>query len=352
MKKDKKVYSIAIMALLLLSCEKEQAGNSETMENIYAEQGIPVKTRTLQGDEFISSLTYTSSLKGIKESTGSSMISDAVEEILVKVGDYVEKDQTVITFPKSNISANYFQAEAGFKAADQAFRRVENLYKNNGVSRQSFDDARTQYEVQLANWENVQKLVEVKAPISGYITRINVNPSDNVKPGAELFTVSNYDQLTSTVWVGDQDIRKIANGQNVTALWQDEKISGVVTQVDLAKDPGKKAFAVKIKLENQNHSIPSGITADLQIRVKSINDAIVLHRKEFLGSEGDYYVFLEKEGYARRQAIEPGISQGMYYSINSGLIEGDRIITEGLNLVRENGKVRAMADSDSTLASR
>lgn len=347
-----KTLTVISLAMLALSCDKESSAESGNIEKIYADQGRPVKTRILEEDLFVSSLDYISTVKGIKESTGSSMVSDAVEDILVKVGDYVEKDQTVILFPENNLSANFYQAEAAFKAAELAYKRVENLYKNNGISRQSFDDAKTQYKVQQANWENVQGLVQVKAPISGYITRINVSPSDNVKPNTELFTVSNYDQLTTTVRVNDRDIRAFSVGQRVTARWEGESIEGVVSQVDLAKDIHNKAFAIKILLENQDLAIPSGVTADLSIEVESVEDAIVLHRREFLSNSGESYVFLEKEGYARKQIIETGDNQGMYYQIDSGLYEGDHIITEGMNLVREDEKIRVLNETDSTMAKR
>lgn len=347
-----KTLIVITLATLALSCEKESTAEVENIEKIYADQGKPVKTRTLDEHRFVSTLDYISTVKGIKESTGSSFISDAVGDILFEVGDYVEKDQTVILFPENNPSANYYQAEAGFNAAEQAFGRVKNLYDNNGVSRQSYDDAKTQYEVQLANWKNVQELVRVKAPISGYITKINVSPSDNVNPGSELFTVSNYDRLTSTVWVNDRDIREFAVGQKVTASWEGEIIQGHVSQVDLSKDPHNKAFGVKIHLENQNHAIPSGVSADLSIVVNSVEKAIVLHRREFLNTDGEYYVFLAKEGFARKQLIEIGEKQGLYYVINSGLSEGDKLITEGQNLLQDDEKIRPVGVTESMIAKR
>ena len=344
-----KTILFSFLVFSIISCEKEKATDGGNIERIYAQTGRPVKTRTLEKDTFVRSLSYISALKGTKESSGSSLIADAVEDVLVKVGDYVEKDQPIVLFPKTNPSANYYQAEAGFKAAKQAFDRVESLYKKNGVSRQTYDDARTQYEVQSANWKNVQKLVQVTAPISGYITRLNVSPSDNVSPGTELFTVSNYDRLTATILVNDRDIREFAIGQNVTAEWEDEKITGTVTQVDLSKNTKKKAFTVDIILENQTRSIPSGVTADIAVDVETDENSIILHRNEFLTNGGEHYVFIDENGYARKRSIEIGKNQGMYYRITAGLEKGDRIITEGLNLVRENEKIRNIDESDPVI---
>ena len=340
---------LLLMIVLVVSCQKEDPSAMKNMEEIYQEQGIPVKVRNIGEQDFSTYLTYTSSLKGIKESTGSSLVSDTVEEILVNVGDYVEKDQPVIRFPKSNPAANYYQAKAGFDAAQQAFKRVASLYENNGISRQSYDDAKTQYDVQKANWIAVQDMVEVKSPLSGYIIRLGVQVSDNVHPGDSLFTVSNYDALSTTVWVADHEIRQIQTGQRATAEWEGIELQGEVTRVDLAMDNQKKAFAVQVRFDNTAHAIPSGITAEIDIETKLIEDTIVVHRNEILKSQNDWYVFVDKDGYAVRRIIKPGERQGMFYQVVAGLQAGDKLITQGMTLVRDQSPVLVVEESDSQL---
>ncbi len=350
MKNCIKILITSSLLLLLAACQKEEVAQIENMETIYKEEGIPVKVRELEEENFSTYLTFTSSIKGIKESIGSSLIADTVEEVLVEVGDYVVKDQPIIRFPKNNPTANYYQAEAAYKAAEQGFSRIKNMYDNNGVSRQSYDDANTQYDVKLANWETVQNMIEVKAPISGYITRMNVTASENVKPGTGLFTVSNYNRLSSTLWVGDNEINRISKGQKVTAQWGEYNLSGTVTQVDLSKDDRKKAFAVKIELDNTDYTVPSGVTADIKIETNLVENSIVLHRKEILSTNDQLYVYLEKDGYVVKREIETGVRQGMYYQIDSGLNSNDKIITEGLSLIRENSLVKIIEEQIQPLA--
>ncbi len=350
MKNYIKILLTSSIILLLGACQKEEAIVLKSMETIYKEEGIPVRIREVEEENFSTYLTFTSSLKGVKESIGTSLVSDTVEEVLVEVGDYVQKDQTIIRFPKDNPSIKYYQAKAGYEAAEQGFKRIENMYNNNGVSRQNYDDARTQFNVQRANWEAVQDLVEVKAPISGHITRMNVTPSENVRQGTGLFTISNYDQLTSTIWVGDHEINKIEKGQKVTAHWEDISIQGTVTQVDLSKDPMRKAFAIKVQLDNSGNNVPSGITAKIDIETNMIEDSIVLHRKEILSNNENSFVYLEENGHVVKRDVELGERQGMYYRINSGLNQNDKIITEGLTLVRENSLVKIIEGQNKPLA--
>ncbi|OQY36531.1 MAG: hypothetical protein B6229_09860, partial [Spirochaetaceae bacterium 4572_7] len=275
-----------------------------------------------------------------------------VEEVLVEVGDYVEKDQPVIRFPKNNPGANYYQAEAGFKAAAIAFRRVEKLYNNNGISRQSYDDAKTQYDVQLANWETVNDMIEVKAPLSGYITRLNVQPSDNVQQGKNLFTVSNFNTLSSIVWVADYEIRSIQKGQVATANWENSTLTGVVTQVDLAMDAEKKAFAVHILFNNADQEVLSGITAAINIETSLTHNSIILHRNEILKNQNEWYVYVVEDNHAVKKIVEIGRNQGMSYEIISGLVNNANLITEGLTTVRNNSLIQIPEDSSSLLTQK
>lgn len=346
------ILGILIMIIVVSSCQKEDQIALKDMEEIYKEQGIPVKVRTVGEQDFSTYLTFTSSLKGIKESTGSSMVSDTVEEILVSVGDYVEKDQPIIRFPKDNPSLGYYQAKASYVAADNGFRRIKNLYNSNGVSRQTYDDTKTQYDVQKANWETVNDMVEVKAPISGYITRLNVQTSDNVQPGDGLFTVSNYDELTSIVWVADNEIRQISKGQRATAQWEGIDLNGVVSQVDLSMDTQRKAFAVHVNFSNVEHVVPSGITADIDIETNLIKNAIVVHRNEVLKNQNEWYVYIDKDGHAVKQIIQPGQRQGMYYLVEDGLASDDKLITQGVSLVRDQSPIFIVEEANAVLVKR
>ena len=101
-------------ALMLTQCGREAVSNN-SMEEIYAEEGVPVRARVVEPKLFETSLSYHAALNGIEESSVYAMISDEVEEIAVEVGDFVEKDQLLLRFPKTTPSARYEQAKEWFR---------------------------------------------------------------------------------------------------------------------------------------------------------------------------------------------------------------------------------------------
>ena len=343
--------TIAVLALLTTGCTGEKDADLRSIEEIHRQEGVPVRVRELQPGRFNTHLNYTSTLSGAEESTASAMIEDVVEEVLVKVGDYVEKDQVVLTFPQDNSALNYEQARVNFESAKTSFQRISTLYAEEGVSRQSLDNARTQYEIARANWETVQNLRSVKSPLAGFVTRLNVLESDNVEPGDPLFTVSVYDQLKSTVWVTDREIDRLAVGQQASADWRGHHLEGKVIQVDMGMDQTHKAFAVKLEFDNSAHTVRSGVSASIRIMICANEAALVVDMNEIIESGDKSYVFLADSGTSRRQEIRTGCQEGLKLEVLEGLHPGDKLITEGVNQVTDGGKIRIIAD-DNDLAKR
>lgn len=337
---------LAAAALLLAGCSGEEAAATRSIEEIHEEDGVPVQVRRVDRAEFRTYHSFTATLSGASESTASAMLSDEVAGVLYEVGEYVEQDAPVVLFPPDNPSLNYEQARVSFESARTAFERVQRLYEEDGVSQQAYDDARTQFELARANWESVQNMARVKAPISGYITRINVFESDNVAPGDPLFTVSDYDRLKSTVWLTDRQLASVTVGQPARAVWQDMEITGEVVQVDMAMDQRRKAFAAKLEFDNPNRAVMSGVTAEVEIDTYRSNEALILNQREIVDDGTGQSVFVARDGEAVAVPVSIGRRQGLLVEIASGLSPGDEVITRGIELVSDGDAVRIVERED------
>ena len=68
-----------------------------------------------------------------------------MESVKYSVGDWVDKDTVVVTFPKDNPSANYYQAKTVYENLEATYKRMSNLYNSKGISKQDYDNAKTAY---------------------------------------------------------------------------------------------------------------------------------------------------------------------------------------------------------------
>jgi RND family efflux transporter MFP subunit len=310
------------------------------MDQIYREEGVPVQIEKITEREFESALSFHAVLSGIEETSSYATVVGEVEDIYVKVGDYVEKDRVVLSFPQDNPSARYLQVKTAYENAKVSFERIEALFKSGGISRQDLDNAKAALDVAAADWDAVRKSLEVKAPIPGYVTKIDVRESDNVESGDKLFTISQIHKMKAKVWVTEKEVVDIRSGQAATALWNDAVLEGKVVQVDMAMDQDTMAFGVVLEFDNPDVILKVGITVDVQIKTHSDPSAVVVERKNILKDGDNYYVFIHKDGVAQKREVLPGRQYGLEVEILEGLKPGEELITEGQLLLDNSSKVK------------
>ena len=345
-KKQIGIFSIIPVGMLMLSlsgCSSE--ANSKNMEQLHAEQGVPAKTEIVSTSSFAKGFEYNAVITGVEESSAFSSLSDRVENINYNIGDIVKKDAVVLTFPMDNPAAQYYQAKLTYENASATYTRMKSFYESGGLSLQDYENAQTSFRIAEANWNDIQQSVEVRAPISGVITRINIRETENVNKDDELFTVERTDKVKARVWVADKEIEDVRVGQKAIAEWSGDTINGKVVQVDLSMNQNRKAFAVDIVFDNDTNKFRTGVTAKVTIFTYNNNESISIQRKNLFNDHGMYYVYLNNNGFAKKQIVELGESNAMDVEIVDGLIPGDQLIVEGQMLLKDNTKLNLITDT-------
>lgn len=339
----KRILFLNLIAFILYinfaGCSKDKS-TAKSMDQLHQENGVPVRIETIQTKPFATKNSFHAVLTGIQESTANAMIADKVERILKNVGDRVEKDEVVITFPTENPAAQYYQAKVAFEHATSTLERMKNLYENGGISLQDFENAKTQYKVTEANWNAVKQTVRVQAPIKGIISSIKVQESDNVKPGDALFTVSQTQQLKTKLWVSEEQIQDFKPGNQAIALWNGIELAGKVMQVDMSLNSKMQAFGVAIDFENRDFKVMSGINAEVTVFSQRESAAIVIERKNVIQKDNRAYVYVAEEGVAKLREIQTGKTQDLDIVVLAGLAPGEKIITQGQMLLQDNSKIK------------
>jgi len=334
---------IVLIPLLLLpiltSCSRE-AAEAKSMEQIYAEQGIPVEVQVVNTVPFNIRHIFNAVLTGIEESGAAAMIGDRVEAIHYRVGDYVKKDAVVVSFPTENPAAQYFQAKVGYEHALTTHQRMKNLYESGGISLQDLDSVRTQMDVAEANWNAVRQSVHVRAPISGTLTSLRVRVSDNVHPEDELFVVSRTDQLKAKLWLQETIRDQVEIGALATAAWNGLTLQGKVVQVDSSLDPERQAFGAVAVFDNPGRRVLSGVNAGISVDSAGKTESIVIDRRHLVRESGRTFVYVDENGSARKREVALGPSNGLDVPVLKGLSPGDRLIVSGTMQLRDGARIR------------
>jgi RND family efflux transporter MFP subunit len=340
----------AMILLLVLTCmgcavsSRSGTPASRSMEQIYREDGFPVRVRTLATESFSAYLKYPATLKARLESAAAASIPEVVREVHARVGDHVLKDDVIVSFSQDN--ANYQQARAARDTAEATYARFRTMYESSNISAQDFDNVKVQYAQATSAFKNMDNIINVKAPIDGYVTALNVQVTDNVYPGAPLFTVSNLDAIEAKLYVTTEEARTVRTGQAALIEEDGQSARGTVTQVSLVMDPQRKAFSVTASFANRGFVLTSGITEDVALEVYHA-PAIVVKEKELVRQIDTWCAFVVHGDTAQRRALKIGHQDGLRFEVLDGLKPGDKLVTEGAQGLNDGTKVRVVSTADN-----
>ena len=337
------VFSLSVF--LAFSCGKNNE-SAASMEQLHAGNGQPVSVRKLETEDFSVFLKFPALIQASSESVAYAGLNDVVRTISARVGAAVRQGDIIVSFSSDNQILQ--QAALAHENARNAYNRTNALFKSNDVSRQDFDAVRMQYEISAANLKAANDMIYVKAPISGTLTQLNVRVTENVRPGTPLFTVSNSNAFEARLYVGADEIERIHVGArafiNLTRGQQKDRIiEGRITQVSLIMDSQKQSFPVTVIFNSENRRLVSGMNVDIEVETYRNEKALILERRELVETETGPAVFVVDEEdmqKARCVAVRTGEEKGLRLEISGGLSEGDIIVSEGVNQINEETKLK------------
>ena len=315
-----------------------------------------------------------------------------------------------MTASLNNMKSNLAQQKAQLKNTELNHFRNSNLFKKGAISTLDYEASQNAYELaqlaveasqysvnsseaSLKEAQNNLNRTSIYAPISGTISRLNVEQGERVvgtaqMTGTELLRVADLNHMEVVVDVSENDILRVKLGDkaevNVDAYMKD-KFEGVVTEIaNSANLIGTSAdqvtnFEVKIRILKSSyetltskHPFRPGMTASVDIKtqlkedIKLISIQSVTTRKDSsstqVSSREKYNtgtkdkepfecVFVYENGTVKLVAVETGIQDDQNIEILTGLKEGDIVVNAPYSAVskklRNEMKVVRIDDSDN-----
>ena len=282
--------------------------------------GVVVRIEPVQRMNLVASVTASGQVSPHTKVDLSSDVSGKITKLAVKEGDMVTKGQFLLQIDPSlaqatvkqweanvaSAKAAQEQAKANLIQAQKAYDRSLQLKKANAqfVSAESLDQLKTAVDVNQAmleasghqvdqaqaSLENAQSSLNkttIYAPMSGRVTRLNVEAGETAiqgtlnKDAATLLTISDMSDLETKVKVDETDVARIAVGDSAVVqidAFPDTTFLGRVTEIANSSVTGATATAtssdqavdyeVTIRLLN----VPQDTRPDFSTTAKVITD--------------------------------------------------------------------------------
>lgn len=397
MKNVKKIVVCAVVIIAVIGAivVKNNLSASKKVSAPALEKKISVNAQSVKGIEKNSSDTYKASLEASEQGIVNSKIAARIISISVENGQYVNAGDTIATLDDQDIRNNIAASESQLKVTQQQltstqvsikklktslddatrnYDRQKSLYEKGGISKADFEaaektlsNAQADFEsgnvsiqtaqanieaqrVSLANLKDNLNNTVIKAPISGVISEKSMSIGQMASSGTVLAKVNNISSLYATIQIPQEKINNVKIGQPASATLEgsDKTYSGTVQNIDLSADINARVFNCKIKVDNTDNMLHPGVFAKVELISDQKIQVISVPIKALVGTEGDYSVFVNDNGIAKKQKVTIGETDGNNIQITSGVKDGDQVISTNTGTLQDGNEIEISSSEDRT----
>jgi len=393
---------VAALGIALVALTAMKSGN----------KGVEVRIEPVAKRDLVASVTASGQVSPHTKVDVASDISGRIVRLAVKEGEMVSKGQFLLQIEPNQYEAAVQRAEASLASArageaqakasqiqaQRNYERSAEIRKTNAalISDEQLEQLKTQSEVNTALYDAAAHQVDqaiaqlrdarsslskttIVAPMSGRVTRLNVEQGETAVPGtfnkdaATLLTISDMSVLETKVKVDETDVARISVGDSAQIqidAFPDTTFTGRVVEISNssvkaagATSQGDQAvdYEVTIKLldppteTRPDFSATAKVVTDKRTSVPTIPIIALTVREDESLNKGDTAIGLGKARPAKEvgkrdiegvfvvgkdmkvefRPVKVGIAGDKYFEVISGLKPGDRIVAGTYQAIRD-----------------
>ncbi|HEY0209268.1 efflux RND transporter periplasmic adaptor subunit [Acerihabitans sp.] len=325
-----------------------------------------------------SPVSLTSDLTGRTTATLSAdvrpQVGGIIQNRLFTEGQDVKEGQVLYLINPSSYQATYDEAAAALKNAQAIVssaklkaQRYAILAKEQGVSKEEYEDARATYEQNIASVAEKKAALEsakinlawtrVTAPIGGRIGISSVTPGALVtsEQTTALATIRALDMMYVDMTQSSSQLlalRKQAlqrnkdSIDNVTLTLEDGSTyehKGTLQLAEVAVDEATGSVTLRAVFPNPEHILLPGMFVRANVVNGTLNDAILAPQQGITrDAAGNGTAFIvNKDNKVEQRSVTTSRAIGDRWLVTEGLVPGDKLITEGSSKVKAGESVTA-----------
>jgi cobalt-zinc-cadmium efflux system membrane fusion protein len=295
-----------------------------------------------------------------------SLGSGRVVDLKVKLGDTVEKGQTLLVISSPDLAgafSDYEKAKADEQLSRRALERAQMLYDRGAIAAKDLEvaqDTEDKAKVDLNTADHRVRIlgadpnhpsaqIELKAPVSGTIVEQNVAGAEGIKSldnTPNLFTIANLSEVWVVCDVFENDLGDVHVGDSAEIrlnAFPGRVSKGKIADISRVLDPNTRSAKVRIVLPNPDGSLRSGMFAVATFRSRKLSDRVVVPATAIMRLHDKDWVF-QKIGANRYRKIAiqaDGLAPDGMQEIRTGVKPGDEVVTNALEFSTEVAEKKA-----------
>lgn len=360
------------LLLLFSSCgTRERKTNQKPVEI----PTVTVERKDLQYDHL-----YVSNIQAIRNVEMRSKVSGFLEGIYVDEGETVKKGQVLFRIGDSEYEnevakarAMLSMAEADKKTAQVEQQRVKILVDKKIVSNTELDLATSRLNAATSKVAEASSTLEIalhrlsytviRAPFDGEVDRIPLKAGSLVAEGTLMTSVSDisamyaYFNISENEYLSYERAKKTRSAEehnrSVCLILSDGKeyaCKGTVETVVSEFDGSTGSIAFRARFPNPDRLLKHNATGKIKLTT-NMDAALVVPQKSVFEIQDKSFVYaVDKQDVVKMKHVETGDRINKYFVVRSGLEEGEVIVYEGIQNIKDGMKVKPLKALESAPA--
>ena len=371
-RKNWKTILIAVGVLLVLIIAYKIYANisvgKERAARALAGRTVTVEAALVERRDLLPVFSFSANLEAVWSSDISAKADGRIDQLLVEEGDKVTVGMVLARLDTNELAAQVMQAEgqllqakATLEQNELNFRRMETLSKQDAVSLQTLDSARTQRDLAqggvnaaLGNLMLLKARLEnanIISPLTGVVVKRYVQAGTFSKAGAPIVAVADVSSLLAKAVVGEAQVQEVKVGIpvriKVNAL-KDQEFTGTLTRLSPAAALPARTFTAEVSIPNTQGILKAGMFAKADIEGVLRSKILAVPESCLVLREDQKTVFVvTAENKVVQRVLKLGEAAGGWVEVRDGVKEGEKIVVAGQHKLKDGAAVRLGAPGEA-----
>lgn len=337
----KQVITLVVCATLFLySCNSTQSGDRGWSD------AIAVDVMVVNDAGATTERNYVGDIGSEQEVSISFPLGGTLKKVAVKNGDRVSKGQLLAEVDATTAASLHATALATLHQAEDAYRRLENVHREGGISEVKWVEMETNLEKARQAEVSARKHMEdcaVRAPFSGVVSCADRYVGQELKPGEPFCRVLDMNRLRVGFSVPEQEISLIKVGDAASAVipaMGDANLTLRVSDKSLMANPLGHTYKVYASVvSGEGKGLLPDMVAKVHVCLNAMGGILVPADCVQTMPEGNI-VWVVENGKAQHRLIEVGDFARNCVVVVDGLSANDTVVTAGQQKLYTGAKVK------------
>jgi membrane fusion protein (multidrug efflux system) len=280
---------------------------------------------------------------------------NTVTAIRFAEGQLVRRGAVLVEFDSTQARADLAAAEAALAESQSQYNRSRELFTTNALSQSQLDQLEATLKTNEARVAGARARLDdttIRAPFAGRIGFRRVSLGALVSPGTVISTLDDSSVMKLDFTVPQAYMFGIKPGLQIAAQIAgvpNRTFTGRVTTLDSRVDPVTRSIMIRAELPNADGVLKPGMFMTAKISATALQ-ALLIPEGALVPEQGKTFVFVVKDGVAMKREVTIGRRRPGEVQVTTGLDDGERVVVEGTQKIRDGAQVLELEPAASSMA--